>query len=70
MADADEPTDQDPDFVFLDLPEFPAEDETPAPSEGWLSALGQMAAAFLAVVAIVAVFVGLAAVLRRILPWW
>lgn len=44
------------------------EDETAAPAPSWLGALGQMIAALLAVVALVALFIGAAAVLRRLLP--
>ncbi len=68
MTNADEPSDPDPAFDFLDLPEFPEEDDAAAPPEGWLSALGQMGAAVLAVLAIVALFVGVAVVVRRVLP--
>ena len=44
------------------------EDEAPAPGPTWLGALGQMVAALLAVVALVALFIGAAAVVRRLLP--
>ena len=44
------------------------EDETPAPDPSWLGALGQMVAALFVVVALVALFIGAAAVLRRLLP--
>jgi hypothetical protein len=44
------------------------EDETPAPAPSWLGALGQMIAALLVVVALIALFIGAAAVLRRVLP--
>jgi hypothetical protein len=44
------------------------EDETPAPVPSWAGALGQMLAALLVVVALVALFIGAAAVLRRLVP--
>ena len=44
------------------------EDEAPTPVPSWLGALGQMVAALLAVVALVALFIGAAAVVRRLLP--
>jgi hypothetical protein len=44
------------------------EDDSAAPVPGWLGAIGQMAAALLVVVALVALFIGAAAVLRRLLP--
>ena len=44
------------------------EDETPPPGPTWLGALGQMVAALLAVVALVALFIGAAAIVRRLLP--
>ena len=68
MTDADEPTDPDPAFDLQGLPEFPAEDDAPEPPEGWLSALGQMGAALLVVLAIIALFVGMAVVVRWVLP--
>jgi hypothetical protein len=43
-------------------------DETPAPVPSWLGALGQMLAALLVVVALVALFISAAAVLRRLVP--
>jgi len=58
----DEPVDT---FDPFDLDD---EDETPTPSPSWLGALGQMIAAFVAVLALVALFIGAAAVLRRLLP--
>jgi len=42
--------------------------ETEAPVPSWMGAIGQMIAALLAVVALVALFIGAAAVLRRLLP--
>jgi hypothetical protein len=44
------------------------EDEASAPAPSWLGALGQMIAALLVVVALVALFIGAAAVVRRLLP--
>ena len=44
------------------------EDETAVPAPSWLGALGQMIAALLVVVALVALFIGAAAALRRLLP--
>ena len=44
------------------------EDDTAAAVPGWLGAIGQMIAALLVVVALVALFIGTAAVLRRLLP--
>ena len=44
------------------------EDDGAAPVPGWLGAIGQMIAALLVVVALVALFIGVAAVLRRLLP--
>jgi hypothetical protein len=63
---ADEPAgdDREP----LDPFDLDDEDDTPAPVPSWLGALGQMIAALLAVVALVALFIGVAAVLRRLLP--
>jgi hypothetical protein len=44
------------------------EDGSAAPAPGWLGAIGQMVAALLIVVALVALFIGSAAALRRLLP--
>ena len=44
------------------------DDDTAAAVPGWLGAIGQMIAALLVVVALVALFIGTAAVLRRLLP--
>ena len=44
------------------------EDDGSAPVPSWLGAVGQMIAALLVVVALVALFIGAAAVLRRLLP--
>ena len=52
----------------LDPFDLDDEDESAAPVPSWLGALGQMVAALLAVVALVALFIGAAAVLRRLLP--
>jgi hypothetical protein len=58
-GDGDEP---------LDPFELDDEDEGAAPVPGWLGAIGQMIAALLVVVALVTLFIGSAAVLRRLLP--
>jgi hypothetical protein len=60
----DEPADDDAPLPF-DLDD---EVDTPAPVPSWLGALGQMIAALLVVVALVALFIVAAAVLRRLLP--
>ncbi len=52
----------------LDPFDLDDEDEAPSPGPSWLGALGQMIAALLAVLALVALFIGAAAVLRRLLP--
>ena len=57
----DEGTSLDP-FDLLDP------DDDPAPEPSWLGAVGQMAAAVLVVVALIALFIGAAAALRRLLP--
>jgi hypothetical protein len=44
------------------------EDEAPAPVPSWLGALGQMIAALLVVLGLVALFIGTAAALRRLVP--
>jgi hypothetical protein len=61
----DEPAD---DHAPLDPFDLDDEDETAAPAPSWLGAVGQMIAALLAVVALVALFIGAAAVVRRLLP--
>jgi len=48
---------------------FPDEDQGAVPATGWLSAVGQMTAALLVVVGLVALFIGAAVVLRWLLPW-
>ena len=65
MTPSDLPADEDAPLAPFDLDE---EDETAAPAPSWLGALGQMVAALFVVVAIVALFIGAAAVLRRLLP--
>ena len=65
MTGDDEPADDDAPLDPLDLDDG---DETEAPSPSWLGALGQMVAALLAVVGLVALFIGAAAVLRRLVP--
>ncbi len=64
VIDADEPLDGEPPDPFS----LDDEDETEAPRPSWLGAVGQMIAALLAVVALVALFIGVAAILRRVLP--
>ena len=65
VTEDDEPADDDAPLDPFDLGD---EDDTAAPVPGWLGAIGQMAAALLVVVALVALFIGAAAVLRRLLP--
>lgn len=65
MTAADEPAGDDKPVDPFDLDD---DDEALAPVPSWLGALGQMAAALFAVVALVALFIGAAAVLRRLLP--
>ena len=62
MADGDEPTGLEAAF------DFPDEDEAAGPVTGWLSAVGQMMAALLVVVGLVALFMGVAVILRWLLP--
>lgn len=64
------------------MPETPADDpdaalerfdgddreEVPLPVVGWLGAIGQMVAAVLVVVAVVALLIGAAVAFRRLLP--
>lgn len=63
MTDADEPSDDVDAPLGLD-----GEDEGAAAEDGWQEAIGQMAAAVLVVVALVALFIGAAVALRRLLP--
>jgi len=65
MTEGDEPADDDGPLDPLGQED---EDETAAPAASWLGALGQMIAALLVVVALVALFIGAAAVLRRLVP--
>ncbi len=44
------------------------EEEGPTPLPTWLGAIGQMAAALLVVIGLFVAFVGVAALLRRVLP--
>ena len=64
---ADDPAGDDEDEP-LDPFDPGDEDDSATPVPGWLGAIGQMAAALLVVVALVALFIGAAAVLRRLLP--
>jgi len=66
MSEADEPTD-DAD-ASCDPFDLDNEDESAAPVPSWLGAIGQMIAALLVVVALVASFIGAAVALRRLLP--
>jgi hypothetical protein len=63
---ADEPVGDDDEPLDPFAPDD--EDDSSAPVPGWLGAIGQMTAALLVVVALVALFIGAAAVLRRLLP--
>ena len=65
MTEGDEPTDDEAPLDSFDLDD---EDESAPPAPTWLGAIGQMIAALLTVVALVALFIGAAAVLRRLLP--
>jgi hypothetical protein len=66
MTDVDEPTDD------ADAPVDPFDqddaDEDPAPAPSWLGAAGQMTAAVLIVLALVAAFIGIAVTFRRLFP--
>jgi hypothetical protein len=66
MIDVDEPADDG------DAPVDPFdqddEDEGPAPAPSWLGAVGQMTAAVLIVLALVAAFIGIAVTFRRLFP--
>jgi hypothetical protein len=64
VTEADEPHDEDGPLEHVD----PDDDEIGGPAPGWLGAIGQMAAAVLVVVALVALFIGLAVALRRLWP--
>jgi len=66
VTEADEPAaDADAPFDPFDQDD---EDGSTAPANGWLGAIGQMAAALLVVVALVALFIGAAAAFRWLLP--
>ena len=65
MTEDDDPAGDDAPLDPFDLDD---EDETPAPVPSWLGALGQMIAALLVVVVLVGLFIGAAAVVRRLLP--
>jgi hypothetical protein len=65
VTEDDAPADDDAPLDPFDLDD---EDETAAPAPSWLGALGQMTAALLVVVALVALFIGAAAVVRRLVP--
>ena len=64
--EADEPThDADVSSGSFDLD---GEDESAAPLPSWLDAMGQMIAALLVVVALVALFIGAAVAFRWLVP--
>jgi len=65
MLPGDEPTDEP---ASQDPFGPDGEDDSPMPQPSWLGALGQMVAALLVVVAIIALSIGAAAALRRLLP--
>ncbi len=65
MTEGDDPRGDDEPVDPFDLDD---EGETPPPVPSWMGAMGQMVAALLAVVALVALFIGAAAVVRRLLP--
>jgi hypothetical protein len=64
MIETDEPDDDDAPLEPFGLD---GGDEAESPVPSWLGAIGQMVAALLVVVALVAAFIGAAAVLRRLL---
>jgi hypothetical protein len=64
MTEAGDPAEGPP----LDPFDGDDEDETAGPVQGWLGAIGQMIAALLVVVALVAAFIGAAVAVRRLLP--
>ena len=64
MTQGEEPRGDDEPVDLFELDD----EEAPAPGPSWLGAVGQMVAALLAVVALVALFIGAAAVVRRLLP--
>ncbi len=66
LTEAEEPTD-DTDEPFGPF-DPDGEDEGAATRHSWLGALGQMIAAVLVVVALVALFIGAAVAIRRLLP--
>lgn len=65
MTEADEPIDGEGgsfDSFYLD------DDDDAAPVHGWLGAIGQMVAALLVVVALIALFIAVAAAFRWLWP--
>lgn len=66
LTDADEPAED----ADASLPSFDPHDEgeSAAPVDSWLGAIGQMIAALLVVVALVALFVGVALAFRWLWP--
>jgi hypothetical protein len=66
VTEADEPTD-DAD-ASLDPFDRDDEGESTAPAPTWLGAIGQMIAAVLVIVALVALLIGAAVAIRRLLP--
>ena len=65
VTEADEPHGEDGPLEPFDPDD---EDEIGRPAPSWLGAIGQMAAAVLVVVALVAFFIGVAVAVRRLWP--
>jgi hypothetical protein len=66
LTEADDPAGHaDAPFDLFDLDD---EDGSAVPVHSWLGAIGQMIAALLVVVALVALFIGAAVAFRRLLP--
>jgi hypothetical protein len=66
MAEADEPDDDRDPLDELFGPDD--EDDRPATAPSWLGALGQMSGAALVVLAVIAAFLAVAVVFRRLWP--
>jgi hypothetical protein len=65
LTEADEPIDDEGGSFG---PFYPDDDDGAVPVHGWLGAIGQMVAALLVVVALIALFIGVAAALRWVWP--
>jgi hypothetical protein len=65
VPDADDPRE---DHEQSNLSDLVDEDDGTSSSPTWRSAMAEMVAALLVVVALVAAFIGVAALLRRLLP--